>query len=216
MFSLDAIQILIFLIPGFISEALLNQFIVTKEKSELWTVIEALIFSMLIYVVYSFAISRSPVALTVVSTPNTSTSSTITYNGIAFIWLVGFSIIIPIILSYLINNDLYMKLLRVLHISKKTARQTTWLDVFLDKQKRYIIINFTDESRLFGWPKYYSDNPEQQFIYLMQPAWIVKNEKNGEYERLELDIDGILITPAYSIESIEFYKEMSEYKLAKK
>lgn len=206
MYSFQAIQILIFLIPGFISEALLNQFVFRKDKSELWTIVEALIFSLIIYTIYSLVISKSPVELTVINSPNESTSSTYTYNSVAFLWLVAFSVIIPIILSYLLTYDVYMKLLRFLHISKRTTRESTWLDVFSDYQS-YIIVNFSDGRRIMGWPRYYSDDPDSQYIYLYEPALIVPNRKTkkDEYQYLNT-AEGILITPEQKIESIVFLK----------
>jgi Family of unknown function (DUF6338) len=210
MYNFQAIQILIFLIPGFVSETLLNKFVVRKEKSELMSVIEALIFSMIIYVIYALAVSKSPVTLTVINTPSTSTSSTYTYNPGSFLWLFGFSVIIPLVLSFLMTHDVYMNLLRTLQVTRRTARDNVWMDVFLDKQ-RYITINFTDGRRIRGWPKYYSDDQDKQYIYLMKPELITQNGTTKQTEIKELNIDGILITPEQKIESIEFYKAESEY-----
>ena len=49
MYSFQALQILIFLIPGFISAVILDTLVVRIEKKELGKIIEALIFSMIIY-----------------------------------------------------------------------------------------------------------------------------------------------------------------------
>lgn len=57
MYSFEAIQILIFLLPGFVSETILNVPIVRKEKNDLGKVIEALVYSIIIYVVYSLVYS---------------------------------------------------------------------------------------------------------------------------------------------------------------
>ena len=54
MYTFKALQILIFLIPGFISTAMLSVLIVRKEQKELGKIVEALIFSLLIYTIYSF------------------------------------------------------------------------------------------------------------------------------------------------------------------
>lgn len=55
MYSLDALQVLIFLVPGFISTAVLDALTVREKKSELGRIAEALIFSILINTIYSFA-----------------------------------------------------------------------------------------------------------------------------------------------------------------
>jgi hypothetical protein len=96
-----------------------------------------------------------------------------------------------------------MKLARALRISKKTARSSVWFDVFSDK-KTAIIINFENGRRIYGWPLYYSDNPEKPYIFLSKPAWIKKGKEKDEF--IHLDIEGILITPEQKIESIEFLR----------
>jgi len=95
---------------------------------------------------------------------------------------------------------LLMKLARNLRITMKTARASVWLDVFSDLDK-HIIINFENGQRIYGWPMYHSSKPENPHIYLFNPAWI------QEDEFVDLNIEGILITPKQKIDSIEFLKE---------
>ncbi len=90
-----------------------------------------------------------------------------------------------------------MKFLRLIGVTRKTARDTVWLDVFTDKVKN-VIINQKDGRRIYGWPEYYSNTPENGMIYLANPAWV----DNGEY--IDLDIDGIFLIAKDNIESIEF------------
>jgi len=192
MYTFQALQILIFLIPGFISATILNSFIVRKEKKELGKIIEALIFSMLIYTVYSFMSGKSPVALNQIEK-----SITYSYDSKSFLWLSLLSVGIPAVLSFFVTNDWHMKVARKLRISRKTARSSVWFDVFCDVRKP-VIINFGNGRRIYGWPKYYSDEPENSYIFLFKPAWI----QEGKY--VDLNVEGILITPEQKIESIEF------------
>lgn len=195
MYTFQALQILIFLIPGFISATILDALVVRKEKKELGKIIEALIFSMLIYTIYSAVSGRSPIALNQIEK-----SITYSYDSKSFLWLGLFSIGIPVVLSFLITNDLHMKVARTLLISKRTARSSTWFDVFYDR-KRDIIINFENGRRIYGWPEYYSEDPEKPYIFLHKPAWI------KEEEFVDLNVEGILITPEQKIECIEFLKK---------
>lgn len=201
MYTFEAVQILIFLIPGFISATILNTLIVRKDKSELSKIVEALIFSLLIYTLYSLAIARSPVALIKVGEV-----STFSYEYKAFLWLLCFSLIIPLILGLFIVKDWHMKAARFLGFSRRTARGSVWLDVFYEKDV-HIIIDFVNGRRIYGWPMYYSDDPGSQYIYLYEPAWIVEDETSKESKYVELDVEGILITPEQKIESIEFLRE---------
>ena len=196
MYTFQALQILIFLIPGFISATILDALVVRKEKKELGKIIEALIFSMLIYTIYSVVSGRSPIALNQIEK-----SITYSYDSKSFLWLGLFSIGIPVVLSFLITNDLHMKVARSLRISKKTARSSVWFDVFSDIDT-YIIINFKNGRRICGWPLYYSNEPHSPYIFLAEPAWI--QEENQEQKFIDLNVQGILITPKQKIESIEF------------
>ena len=76
-----------------------------------------------------------------------------------------------------ITHDLHMKVLRRIGVTFRTARDNTWLDIFSD-QERYIEVNFTDGRRLFGWPLYYSNHPEEGLLYVYDAAWI---DDEGKY-----------------------------------
>ncbi len=193
--SYEFLHVLIYLIPGFISSTIMNIMNVrTKEQKEFGKIIEALIFSLLVYTIYSLVIKTSPIEIV-----KTGDAFTYSYNYQSFLWLILICIGIPLIFSFFITNDLHMKLARALRISKKTARSSVWFDVFTDK-KTTIIINFVNGRRIWGWPMYYSDDPKNAYIFLYKPAWI------EEDKFIDLDIEGILITPEQKIESIEFLK----------
>ncbi|MBL7075537.1 hypothetical protein ISS37_09910 [candidate division KSB1 bacterium] len=194
MYTFQALQILIFLIPGFISATILDVFIVRKEKKEFGKIIEALIFSMIIYIIYSLISGKSPVVLNQIEK-----SITYSYDSKSFLLLGLLSIATPTVLSFLITNDWHMKLARGLLISRKTARSSVWFDVFCDI-KKHVIVNFENGRRIYGWPMYYSNNPENPYIFLFEPSWV-----EGD-KFVDLDLEGILITPEQKIESIEFLK----------
>ena len=62
-------------------------------------------------------------------------------------------------------------------------------------------VRLSDGRRLFGWPLYYSNQPEEGLLYLYDPAWI---DKDGKY--IDLDAHGILLTRKDGIDSIVFTK----------
>jgi len=59
--SFQTLQVLIFLIPGFIAQKIVDTLVVRKEKKEFGKVVEALIFSMIIYTIYSFESAKGQV-----------------------------------------------------------------------------------------------------------------------------------------------------------
>ena len=149
-----------------------------------------------LYTIYSLAFGAGPISFDEVN-------KSIMFDSKSFVFLSLISLIIPIIFSFLITNDLHMSIARKLQITRRSSRHSVWYDTFCDNQK-YIIINFENGRRLYGWPNDYSDSQKNYFIYLTQPAWIIENSKTKKREYIDLDIDGILITSEQKIESIEF------------
>lgn len=55
-----------------------------------------------------------------------------------------------------------------------------------------------DGVRIFGWPEFYSNTPEEGILYLYAPAYVV----DGKYE--DIGVRGIMLLDRSSIGSIEF------------
>ena len=108
------------------------------------------------------------------------------------------SFLVSVAISVSVKYDLHMKLLRKFKVTDRTSRANLWFDVFTDI-KSYVIINFEDGRRLFGWPEYFSDDPNDKSLFLCQASWI-----DGEGKLIDLDNRGILITPNEKIDTIEF------------
>lgn len=208
MVTFQALQIFVFLIPGFLSSKILDTLIVREQEKEFGKLIEALIFSMIIYTLYSFVISTSPIVLT-----KDAGTISITYDFYSFLLLGLLSIIIPLGLSILITNDLHMKAARYLRISEKTSRMSVWQDV-ISELNNYIIIDFSDGRRICGWPIHYSETPWKPYMYLADPAWVIEDKDTNESKFVSLDLEGILITPEQRIEFIEVMKQRNTGKEA--
>ena len=126
--SYEFLHVLIYLIPGFISSAIMNIMNVrAKEQKEFGKIVEALIFSLLVYTIYSLVTKNSPIEIVKIGE-----SFTYSYNYKSFLLLILICVSIPLIFCFFITNDLHMKLARALRISKKTARSSVWFDVFSD------------------------------------------------------------------------------------
>lgn len=203
MFTIQALQVLTYLVPGFVASMILDALVVRQKRNDLAKVIEALAFTLVIFAITAIA-GKSPIDISI-----SGDKIIYQYEPSGYIWLLLVTVGLPIVLSYLITHDLHMGLARALRMSKKTSRATVWVDVFYDLND-YITINFKDERRLVGWPRYFSHDPESQYIFLEDASWIVL-EKNGDGEEIEVYQDikgqGILVTANMEIESIEVMQE---------
>jgi hypothetical protein len=171
--------------------------VVRSDKDQFSKIVEALVFSFIIYVIISIVNNDSPIHLKTTKIDKTITYS-IAYNYKILIPVFTLSVLFPLVLGFFVVTDIHMIILRKIKITNKTSRDTAWLDVFTE-QKRYIIVNLTDGRRIFGWPMYYSNSPEDGLLYLYDAAWI---NNDGEY--VELDIHGLFLVKKDNMESIEF------------
>ena len=199
MFTTQALMFLSFLLPGFLCMAILDILIPALKRDNLHRIINALIFSLIIYVTYELIFENQPVLL-IEKTVGGEKQYEISFTGPSIIFLLLIAIIIPIIISASVKYDAHMKFFRWLKVTDRTSRTNVWFDVFTDI-KSHVIINFEDGRRLYGWPEYYSDDPNEKSLFLCQAAWI-----DDDNNLLYLDNRGILITPNEKIDTIEFVK----------
>lgn len=193
--TLETINILFFLIPGFISSFIIDSIIVRKESSTVKRIIESLIFTFIIYLITN-AISGIELFASL-SSKDGQTVFSFSQNNKFLLTLSLTSLLLPIFIGTVLYHDYHMAILRFLKITDKTSRDTTWQDVFVEN-KKFIVIHLKDERRIFGWPMYYSNVPENGIIYLYEPSWI-----DDENNYIECGTHGILIK-SEEIQFIEF------------
>ena len=197
MFTEQAFALIVFLLPGFISMTVLDMLAPAKKKDSLQKLINALIFSLIIYLLYSLVFEEYPTLITQ-KTDSAFPGYLITLTFKESSLLLIISLLIPILISASIKYDFHMKLLRRLKITDETSRENSWYDIFTDI-KTFVIINFDDDRRLYGWPEYFSESAVNRILFLTHAAWI-DNENN----LIRLDNRGVLIPPDAHIQTIEF------------
>jgi len=195
----ETLGILTFLIPGFLSSIIYSRMVFRNELDNWNKFIEALIFSFIIYTIFSIWNGDFPVFL-IKNTNGDVTEYLIRFTKKELIQIFGVSVFLAILVGSLNNRDLFMAMLRKVQLTKKTSRDSVWADVFVNKPK-YVIVNFNDKRRLLGYPEYYSDDLNEGVLYIMRPKWI--EEEENEYEG-NSKLDGILVLKK-DIEYIEFF-----------
>jgi len=183
-------NILLILMPGFISSIIFRQFH-NKEKFDNYEkTIEALVFSVIIYMILILFDKWQPLTFkdgNIIIPPFQNVLLTIV-----------FMVIVPMLIGFIIYKDGHMKLFRFMRLTNKTSRSTAWEDTF-EEQKKFIIVHFKDGRRLSGAPMYYSNNEKGIYLYLHNPAWIT-----AENEVIELpEVHGTLVSKE-NIDFIEF------------
>ncbi len=147
-----------------------------RSRGHVGHVIEALVFSFLIYACLAPFFGGSPVNVEVTTVEDRTTYRP-TADPAFLISAMGLAILFALVVGASITHDFHMRILRWMRITYRTARDSTWIDIFID-QRRYVEVAFTDGRRLFGWPLYYSNRPEEGLLYLYDAAWI---DGDGKY-----------------------------------
>lgn len=200
--TVDAFAVLLLLVPGFLTSKILNAIAVRRGKGHMAEIIEALVFSFLIYAVLH-AVGWSVVTM---NESDGSYTPQVEFEYVPHALVLAGAL--ALVFGISINRDWHMGLLRRLGITAGTARINTWVDVFTDHDSD-VLITYTDGRRLTGWPAYFSDGPEEGLLYLRNPAWV-----NDSGEVQEIGVDGILILNKDEIESISFVNGSIDSEIA--
>ncbi len=189
----ETLNILFLLVPGFISWAIFRCIIPCKHKEQIRFIFEVLSFGLVDYfIVSSFYRWEAFVRIE----NNTILFNANTQIGLTFL----FSIIIPVLLSYIFARDIHIKILRFLKISYNTNRISAWHDAF-SEQNRYLRVHLKDGRCIEGHPMYFTGTDEgHRYIYLELYNWL-----DSEYYPIENNnMHGILLDDD-QIDFIEFY-----------
>ena len=199
----ETLNILFLLVPGFISSALFRLVVTRKKTDQLLFLFEILSFSVIIYLCVSIFQKWEPII-----TIEKNDSSILLNNNYKVIFcILGTSIALPLILSFIFGNFWHIKILRKCRISFSTNRNSAWHDAFTE-QNRFIRVHLKDGRILDGHPLYYTESDDgPKYIYLFQHDWYDSSEQSSTPSQMH----GILLHED-KIEFIEFWLEQDEIK----
>lgn len=171
--SLSVLGILLFLLPGFLSALLVRQIAVRAKQSDFEKLIEALVFS---FVLYLFNLPWFGDKLPI-SWHQTASEYQIhmQWGQLAALFLEA--VLLSGAYGFVAQHDLLHKSLRKMKITERTSRVSIWNDVLQDIRSTYLFVDLKDGRRVFGYLTYYSDDPEEGSLFLEDAAWV---DEKGE------------------------------------
>lgn len=176
----DALSVLIILLPGFFCARIFQWLCVRPQQTEMDKVIEALLFSFMVYVTFIAIFGQlQPTRKHVIA-------------------LATLSIAVALISSVVWSNDLLGRLLRYARVTQRTSRPYIWNDVF-HHYSGYALVELSDGRFVLGWVRYYSDHPPAA-LFLEDASWVTSTG-----ERMHLDGPGILVTEQCGIKTVSFH-----------
>lgn len=187
----EAIALLVFLLPGFVSAWVLYGLTSQVKPSQFERVIQALIFTFVVQVLVP------PVKSVLFSVGNVVKLGIWDQASENFVRLIV-AIILGILLAYYINTDALHKWLRKKGFTTRTSFPSEWFGVF-SEHISYVVLHFNDGRRLYGWPKEWPTEYDKGHFYVMQPIWLSEDDSQVVLD----NVDGILIN-AKDVKWVEF------------
>lgn len=181
---MQALEILVVLLPGFLCARIVQSLFVRPQQTEPDKVVEALLFSFLVYVAF-------------VSTfPGTSLRDIGSFHLLV---LTGYSTGLGIVVAAALTNDWFNRFFRALRVTQRTSNASIWNDTFRHFGG-YVLVELADTRLVFGWVRWFSDREEQASLFLEEAAWV--NREDGS--RIQIVGTGILLTRDSGIRNVMF------------
>lgn len=197
--TLIALQILLILLPGFSAACIVQLLALRAAQSDLDKVIEALLFSFLIYSAYLF-FNHGSLPFTILIPSSGSNGPTIVWQIRRLAWLVGLTLGFAVFIAAYINWD-GARVFRLLKLTERTSRRSIWNDIFQDEAEipQILQVELDDGRSVLGVLRYYSDSADDCSIYLTQAEWVGTDGTTAP-----INGPGILLTKNSGIRSIAF------------
>ena len=168
--SFEALQILILLMPGFITQGIVYTLTTRHPRSALVHVVAALGWALWNYFMLGVIAWLAGIAVTWPSTLGSAGNilfisldrRVVSLLGI----LIAVSLVSGVIGATIINHLWVYDAARALGITKKTGRPEVWLDVLEGYNARWLSVELEDGTILIGYAKYFSHTPEQRELFL--------------------------------------------------
>ena len=200
----EALGILLVLLPGFASAYLVQMLAVRRKQSELDKVVEALLFSLIFYLI-TLPLFGSTLPLSWrAPDANHPDVYQVVVQWKHLATLAGLALVFGIAYASNINYDLLARLLFKIGINIRGSRVNIWNDAF-EELDGFVQVGLPGGRRVIGWVRDFSDEESVYELFLESAAWV---DQDGNQQSIEGP--GILLTKESGIEYVTFLHEGAE------
>src|SRR5664279_2705881 len=193
-----SLQILLILLPGFAAAYFVQLLAVRAKQTDLEKVIEALLYSFLIYAFLRGA--EAPFHLV-----HSAAGDEIQVQRLNLLLVAALTGGYALLMILYVNKD-GARLFRWTGLTERTSRNSIWNDTFQDVQQTVdpsagtiVQVEMEDGRSVMGVLHYYSDAADECSLFLRQAQWV-----GEEDEVIPVDGPGVLLTQNAKITSISF------------
>src|SRR5208337_155123 len=206
----EAGVVLLMLLPGLIAARIVQSFCVGAAKqSDFDKVVEALIHTFCVVVVYAVFVKRLPLQINSWTEGNKTHYSVDALRG-PLPWLLLIAVAWGFLAMICNNLDVPWKWLRKFGVVSRSARNSVWHDTFYEHgELNYVQVELSDGRFVLGYLQHYSDQPEDGSLFVGDASWIGYGQ-DGQTSVVPIPGPGILLTKSSGIVNVAFLKPRSE------
>lgn len=192
-----ALQILLILLPGFAAAYIVQALAVRRAQTDLERIIEALVFSFILYVCY-MPLNGGRLPFHLVSDPAGKSEPTVQWEPEKLVWLAVLTLFFAVVAVLYVHLD-GNALLRKIGLTERTTRNSIWNDILESEAEdlQPVQVELGDGRNLIGILAYYSDAAEDCSLYLREASWV-----DAEGEKVPIPGPGILLTKSAGIRAV--------------
>lgn len=160
------IELLTYLLPGFITAAILHNLTPAPRPIPFERVVQALIFTVIVQVL---TLPPKTVLLWLGSVTVPLGEWT---DETQVAWSVSIAVLLGLVLAYVANTDCLHSRLRGLQITQQTSYSSEWYGA-LSQNKGFIVLHLVGQRRLYGWAEEWPSTPDKGHFVMMLCEWLV-------------------------------------------
>lgn len=195
------VDVLMYLMPGFITAALMYALTPAPRPIPFERVIQALIFTIIIQV----AVTATKYGL--VWAGKRAAPWGPWTDGVALVWSVGLAFALGLFVVWVANSDRIHGVLRKLRITHQTSYSSEWYGQFC-RHQGYVVLHLTGNRRLLGWAEEWPSTPDVGHFVVASAQWLVT--ENGENKVIELAGVHRILIKAQDVEMVEMMRPLTE------
>ena len=197
------VDVMMYLLPGFITAALVYTLTPAPRPIPFERVIQALIFTMIIHV----GVSVTRFVLLWAGTHARQWGPWT--DGVALGWSVVLAFALGLFVAWTANSDRIHGALRKLRITHQTSYTSEWYGAFC-RHQGYVVLHLTGNRRMLGWAEEWPSTPDVGHFVIASAQWLL--EENGANKVVDLPTVHRILIKAQDVEMVEMMRPLTEKK----
>lgn len=163
--SRAVIDVLSYLLPGFITAAILHNLTPAPRPIPFERVVQALIFTIVVQVLVLAPKAFFLWAGTSIGAIGDWTDDT------QLVWSVLLAVLLGLLVAHLANTDQLHSRLRKLGITRQTSYSSEWYGA-LSQNRGFVVLHLVGQRRLYGWAEEWPSTPDKGHFVITLPEWL--------------------------------------------